>query len=213
MMQYEFENITGLTVTVDKYIEIEKRYMASKLDKFAWCKRYMSKQSVIKKDCLKTIIESIKEVQGNVKDYNRQYKQLVKEQIKRAKKLGEYYEPALSFIGTWENYLPSWLRDSFQRDRNSLLESWDPEATYYFIYRDGSHRCFNSEEILTGEVTQIKFSGIAYAHMLNPWEEIDTETGELNYDYSEDDQLEAHEEYMNNIERKYKTEWGIKHPA
>ncbi len=213
MMKHEFENLTGLIVTIEEYEVIEKSYMKSKLDKHTWCKRYTSKQSVIKKDYLKTIIESIREVQGNVKYYNSRYKQLIKRQIKQAKELGEYYEPALSSLGTWENFLPSWLRDSFQKERSGLLQYFDPEASYYFVYRDGSNRCFNSEEILTGEATRIKLSGIVYAHMNDPWQEIDTETGELNYDYSEDDQLAAHEEYMNNIERKYKTEWGLKHPA
>lgn len=46
---------------------------------------------------------------------------------------------------------------------------------------------------------------------MNAYIEQDTESGELNYDMSEDDQFEAHETYMNSIEVKFSTEWSKKY--
>lgn len=48
MMKHEFENITGLSISIEEYSKIEKQYMHSKLDKFAWCKRYLNKLNKIK---------------------------------------------------------------------------------------------------------------------------------------------------------------------
>ncbi|MBU3173376.1 hypothetical protein [Clostridium estertheticum] len=67
MIKFEFESLTGLSLTEDKYINvIEVKYMTSKLDKQQWCKQYLKglrqdPKTVNKKElkeCLKDSIEN-----------------------------------------------------------------------------------------------------------------------------------------------------------
>lgn len=67
MLKSEFENLTGLTVNEDEYIQvIEPKYMKSKLDKKSWCTQYLNtlrydRKAVNKKeikDCLKEWLEN-----------------------------------------------------------------------------------------------------------------------------------------------------------
>lgn len=44
MLKQEFEKITKMEVTMEEYAEIEKEYMESPLDKFAFCRKWLKKQ-------------------------------------------------------------------------------------------------------------------------------------------------------------------------
>jgi len=167
----------------------------------------------MKKDVLAQIISSVKEIIGNRKCYNAEYKVLEKEQIKSAISADCYFTDKDDPNWEWINYTRGWLRTHLLKERTQLLDNYHINQSFQFIYKDGSQRLFSAEEILTGQTTHINYSNIAYAHMLTAYEEMDTESGELNYDISEDDQAEAYEAYQTAIEIKYQTAWGKKQVA
>lgn len=207
MMKHEFENLTGLTVTMEEYIAIEKSYMNSKLDKFAWCKRYCSKNSE------KPLTKELKEIKNIIKDFkdNRSYAKRLEEEIIR-----NYAERTAQYdTENWSDRRTiNILTERRDRDIRKLYDDWGNDVTIQIIYTDGSQCIAFGEEIVSGEITP-KLQHIAYAFYQDGWTAFDTLTGSLDdiWNLEEDEGLEAREEYFNNIERKYKTTWGLNHPA
>lgn len=91
-----------------------------------------------------------------------------------------------------------------------VCQEFGNDISIHIIYNDGSEFCALGSEIVSGELTP-KMQHIVYASYMDGYIEYDTETGELNYDVSEDDQFEAYQEYQNQIEIKFNTEWGRQH--
>ena len=219
MMHNEFCTITALDISYEQYAnEIEPLYMHSPLQKQEFCAKWLkkynrtNKPNCILKDIKKDIITSIKEFQSNKKYYNREYKKLVAEQLKVAKKDYSFYQDS---EGNWLQYMSDTYRNIFNRQRFDLLDRWGVDDTFHIIYADGSEMNFNSEDILTNsdDAKNISFTNIVYMHQSNGYIDIDTEIGEFTWDILDDAEYEKREQYLASIEIKYKTVWGLKQLA
>ena len=218
-MHHEFCNITNLQIPYEQYAnEIEPLYMQSKLLKQEFCSKWLkkynrtNKPTCILKDVKKDIISSIKEFQSNRKYYNREYKKLVTEQLKVAKKDYSFYQDS---EGNWLQYMSDTYRNIFNRQRFDLLDRWGIDDTFHIIYADGSEMNFNSEDILinSDDAKNISFTNIVYMHQSNGYINIDTEIGEFTWDILDDEEYEKRERHLDNMQIKYKTIWGLKQLA
>jgi len=222
MMHHEFCTITALQIPYEQYAnEIEPLYMQSPLQKQEFCSKWLKKYNrtnkpiaaaCILKDVKKDIITSIKNEIDNRKYYNIERKKLVAEQYKIFKSHYDFYEDS---NGNWWEYIHDNMRQVFTRERFNLIERHSCECHYHIIYKDCSERNFHSDDIITGHenAKNISYNNIVYMSISTGDYEMDTETGELNFDVSEDDQLEARDNYFAGIEIKYKTKWGLKQLA
>ena len=86
------------------------------------------------------------------------------------------------------------------------------DTTIQIIYTDGTECNVTGAEIVTGEITP-RLQQIAYASYQDGCTIFDTLTGCLDdkWDMEEDSGCEEREEYFNNIERTFKTKWGMTH--
>jgi len=162
------------------------------------------------KDIKKAIIDDIKCIIDNRKYYNSDYKKLVSEQYKAAKTHYDFYQDQ---EGNWEMYLSNTYQQSINDKRLKLLNKWHNDQFYHLIYKDGSERIFSAEDIITGETTHIKFTNLVYMRLQFSEEDVDTEIGKISWDVSIDEQFEARENYLSQIEIKYNTKWGLKQLA
>lgn len=161
------------------------------------------------------IKSSIHNLIDSRKNYNYEYKKLLAEKKKEYNESDNYELMQWRECFKFEEYINSEINSCYRRHliekASELLENFHYNESFMIIYKNGTQSLISAEEILTGEVKGIDYSNWAYAYMLDAGEEMDTDTGELEYDISIDEEAEAHEEYMHNIEVKYGTEWGKKH--
>lgn len=155
---------------------------------------------MLKKE-LKQIKDAIKDFQSN-KEYAEREEQKIRD--KYTEQLSEYNPDEW-----WNRTVIDALNQRMNRDIQNLWDVFGNDTTIHIIYEDGSECIADGIEITSGEIKP-KMQHIAYAWYGDGYVQFDTETGELHYDVSEDDQFETYEEYKNQIEIKYGTEWGRK---
>ena len=156
----------------------------------------------MKKEYLKQIKETIKDLKSNRDMADNE-----------AKNIEKRYNEQISEYDI-NNYFEEQIIETLKIRKNKAIydtyEIYGMESSIHIIYEDGSECCVTGIEIVTGEINP-KMQHIVYATYQDGYIEYDTETGELNYDVSIDEEQEERENYFNNIEIKYGTEWGIKH--
>lgn len=213
MMYSELLTLTDNKATYEQFLDIEAVYMshkemtkqqAAKL----WKRRYADKKR-------KPLAKELREIKAAIRDFksDREYAELQEMQIKEkyAERIAEY-DPE-----NWINQRSIELL-SKQRDEEiyQMWESYGNDATIHIIYDDGSECIASGVEIVSGEVIP-KMQHIAYATYSDGWIEYDTLTGilvdndtDFFGDLSTDEGMEAREQYFNNIEIMFGTEWGKK---
>ena len=164
----------------------------------------------------KPLAKELREIKAAIRDFksDREYAECQEMRIKEryAAKLAEY-EP--------NNWINQRVIESLSKQRdeeiNQMWESYGNDATIHIIYDDGSECMASGVEIVSGEVVP-KMQHIAYATYSDGWVEYDTLTGilvdndtEFFGDLSTDEGMEAREQYFNNIEIMFDTEWGKRH--
>jgi hypothetical protein len=156
----------------------------------------------MKKEFLKQIKEAIKDFKDNREWADSQAQQIEKR-----------YNEQIEELDT-DSWIDRQLIETLTKRMNNEIynnyEMFGNDTSIHIIYEDGTECCTTGMEIVTNDCTP-KIQHIVYASYMDGYIEYDTETGELNYDVSEDDQQEAREEYFNSIEIKYNTTWGRKH--
>lgn len=165
----------------------------------------------MKRECLKQIKDAIRDLKENRQYLNSQIEKVTKNY---QNELNENIEN-LAKDSTYDyfvNHYTNMFNERMNRAIYELCESYGNDSTFHIIYNDGTEYCGQGADIVTGESTP-KMQHIAYAHYMDGYTEFDTESGELDYDVSDDSQFAEREEYFNNIERKYNTRWGMNHPA
>lgn len=157
------------------------------------------------KDKLKLIKESIKDFKDDRKFLDGQIEKIEqrhKEKIEDAK------------LNYTEGYFLNQRLNQLEKEQQSTIykmcEDFGNDASFHIIYDDGSECCVTGTEIVTGEITP-KLQHIAYAQYGDGYEEFDTEIGNFSWDVSIDEEFEQREEYLNSVEIKFNTAWGIKH--
>lgn len=213
MMYSELLTLTDNKATYEQFLDIEAVYMshkemtkqqAAKL----WERRYADKKR-------KPLAKELREIKAAIRDFkgDREYAELQEIRIKEkyAERIAEYAPE------NWINQRSIELL-SKQRDEEiyQMWESYGNDATIHIIYDDGSECIASGVEIVSGEVIP-KMQHMAYATYSDGWIEYDTLTGILvdndtNFfgDLSTDEGMEAREQYFNNIEIMFGTEWGKK---
>lgn len=213
-MYSELLTLTGGQATYEQFLDIEAAYMAkeSMTQKQAaalWKRRYGHKQE-------KPIPEYLKAIKEAIRDFkqNRKYAECDELRIKK-----EYDEKIMAYnLDDWTDKRVIKSLTS-QRD-NAIYQMWElygNDAMIHIIYDDGSECIASGVEIVSGEVIP-KMQHIAYATYSDGWMEYDTLTGilvdndtDFFGDLSTDEGMEAREQYFNNIEIMFGTEWGKKH--
>ena len=154
----------------------------------------------------KTLIEIknfIKDFKSNREYATREEKRIIKENQEHIKELN---------LNT-ENYFDRQLIDTLNKRTQEAIsksyENFGNDATFHFIYKDGTEAIFSGVEILDN--FNPKLTDIVYATYQDGWIEMDTEKGELNFELETDEDFEKRNEYFNNIERKFQTVWGKSH--
>lgn len=213
MMYSELLTLTDNKATYEQFLDIEAVYMshkeitkqqAAKL----WERRYADKKR-------KPLAKELREIKAAIRDFkgDREYAELQEIRIKEkyAERIAEYAPE------NWINQRSIELL-SKQRDEEiyQMWESYGNDATIHIIYDDGSECIASGAEIVSGEVIP-KMQHIAYATYSDGWIEYDTLTGilvdndtDFFGDLSTDEGMEAREQYFNNIEIMFGTEWGKK---
>lgn len=142
---------------------------------------------------------------------NREYAEWEEKRIteRYAEKLAEYN----SEDWTNQSVIQS-LNQTRDREIYQMWENYGNNATIHIIYEDGSECIASGTEIVSGEVVP-KMQHIVYANYSDGWTEYDTLTGLLTDngfclfgDLSTDEGIESREQYFNNIEIMFGTEWG-----
>ena len=206
-MYQEFQTLTNLSVSFEEYTNtIEPKYMSSTLNKQDFCKRYTNKQTEkpLAKE-LKEIKETIKDFKDNRSFAKREEKKIIANHKEKLKDYDSQNWVDQNFIRTLEQ-----RRES---DIYNLYEMFGNDATIQIIYINGDECNVTGTEIVTGEITP-KLQQIAYASYQDGYTVFDTLSGNLDNKWNlEDDEVdwEAREEYFNNIERTFKTKWGMTH--
>lgn len=176
----------------------------------------------MKKDVLRYIKNDMWEVLSNKKYLQAEIKGKLKEIEERRKEaLAEYknlpeddWYRQYAFRTTNEHFDSERVRAIFD-----LYERWHNNQSYYLIYKDGSCVCITAEDILGGEKFP-KVSDVVYAYMMSADDELDTESGDLDFysdermeacdwDYSVED--ERKEVYEMSIEVRFGTDCGKKY--
>lgn len=214
MMYSELLKLTDGKATYEQFLDIEAVYMSrEKITKkqaaSLWRRRYAEKTR-------KPLAKELREIKVAIRDFkeNREYAERQEAQIKEryAEKLAEYDPNDWKFQRVIESL-------SKQRDEE-ICQMWDSygnDAAIHIIYEDGSECIATGLEIVSGEVVP-RMQHIAYATYSDGWIEYDTLTGilvdndtDFFGDLSTDEGIEAREQYFNNIEIMFGTEWGKRH--
>lgn len=214
MMYSELLKLTDGKATYEQFLDIEAVYMsreemtkqqAAKL----WKRRYTEKKR-------KPLAKELREIKSAIRDFkeNREYAEEQEAQIKKryAEMLAEY-DP--------EDWTNQWVIESLSKQcDNEIYQMWENygnDATIHIIYEDGSECLASGTEIVSGDVVP-KMQHIAYATYEDGWIEYDTLTGilvdndtDFFGDLSTDEGIEAREQYYNNVEIMFGTEWGKRH--
>jgi len=153
---------------------------------------------------LKDIKDAIKDFKNNRSYAKREEKQIAK---RYAEQLSQY-NPENWVDHSVINALTEQLKSAI----NGLYDSYGNDTTIHIIYTDGSQCVASGTEIVTGEITP-KLQYIAYASYMDGWTEFDTLTGPLDdkWNLDEEEGFDKREEYFNDIEIKFGTDWGKKH--
>lgn len=210
MMYSELLALTGGKATYEQFTEIEAAYMAhEEMTKQQaarlWKRRYGEKTRKPLAKELREIKEAIRDFKGNEEYAEREEKRIAE---RYAEKIAEL-DP--------ENCYDRRIIESleYRRDHEiySMWNSYGNDAMIHIIYEDGSECIATGTEIVSGEIVP-KMQHIAYASYQDGWTEYDTFTGCLDDvfgDLSEDSGIEAREQYFNEIEIRFGTEWGKRH--
>jgi len=207
MIYQEFQTLTNLSVSYEEYTNtIEPKYMSSTLNKQDFCKRYTNAQTEkpLAKE-LKDIKTSIKDFKDNRSFAKREEKKIIASHKEKLKDYDSQNWVDRNFINTLEQKL--------QSDIYNLYEMFGNDATIQIIYNDGTECNVTGTEIVAGDITP-KLQQIAYASYQDGYTIFDTLSGNMDNKWDlEDDEIDwdAREEYFNNIERIFKTKWGMTH--
>lgn len=132
MMQQEFEQRTGMTVTADEYKKIEKLYMSSgNIDKDTFCKEY---KKVANTEIVKELQMSLRITEGKLTSARMSLEaaearenELANFLMEQAQKLGsmELRQKAIDLIGAKEYMLRKLKNDTplWDADRELLIET------------------------------------------------------------------------------------------
>ena len=159
----------------------------------------------------KPLAKELKDIKSAIKDFrdSRSYaKREEKAIIKRYAEQLSQYNP-----DNWVNHSTiNALTQQREKAIYELYESYGNDATIHIIYTDGSECVASGSEIVAGETTP-KLQHIAYATYQDGWNIFDTLTGSLDdrWDLDEEEGFDNREEYFNDIEIKFNTNWGKKH--
>lgn len=177
---------------------------------------------MMKKDVLRIIKNDMWDVLSNKKYLQAEIKVRLREiEGRRKEALAEYKDlPEDDF---YRQYMFRSLNERYDRERieviGNLFEQWHNSQSYYLIYKDGSCVCITAEDILGGEKFP-KVSDVVYAYMVSADDEMDTETGDLDFyteermeacDYDYDIEDERKWQYETAVEFKFGTEWSRKY--
>lgn len=210
MLYSELLAHTDGRATYEQYKEIEAIYMSNEAmtirqAAILWKRRFAVKN-------VKPRAKEMREIKQAIRDFQRE-----KEWAERAEeKICERYAEKLLDYDT-ESWVDRRVIDSlnYQKSREiySMWESYGNDATIHIIYEDGSECIASGTELVSGDIVP-KMQHIAYACYADGWTEYDTYTGCLDDcfgDLSEDSGAEAREQYFDNVEIMFNTEWGKKH--
>lgn len=214
MMYSELLKLTDGKATFEQFLDIEAVYMSrEKMTKpeaaALWKRRYAEKTR-------KPLAKELREIKEAIRDFkeNREYAECQEAQIRKkyAEKLADY-DPEDC---TNQSIIKS-LNQQMDREIFKIWESYGNDATIHIIYEDGSECIASGTEIVTGEIVP-RMQHIAYATYSDGWIEYDTLTGilvdndtDFFGDLSTDEGIEAREQYFNNVEIMFDTEWGKQH--
>jgi len=210
MMYEEFQALTNLPVSYEEYTNaIEPKYMSSKLDKQAFCKRYANSQTK------KPLARELKEIKDAIKDFKGDRSFAKREENK---KIAEHKEKLKEYDSSqwYHRNLINTLEYRLQSDICKLYEMYGNDATIQIIYTDGTECNATGTEIVSGEITP-KLQQIAYASYQDGYTIYDTLSGNMDdkWDIEIEGEKEidwdAREEYFDNVERIFKTKWGMNH--
>lgn len=214
MMYSELLKLTDGKATYEQFLDIEAVYMSrEKMTQqeaaALWKRRYAKK-------IRKPLPKELREIKEAIRDFkgSREYAE------REEKRITEQYAEKLA-----ENDTDDWtsrrviesLNQQRDRDIYQMWENYGNDATIHIIYEDGSECIASGTEIVSGDVVP-KMQYIAYATYSDGWVEYDTLTGVLVDndtdffgDLSTDEGIEAREQYYNNVEIMFGTEWGKQH--
>jgi len=155
---------------------------------------------------LKEIKEAIKDFKGNRSFVKREEKKIIENYKEKLKGYDSQNWVDRNFINTLEKRCESEIYN--------LYEMYGNDATIQIIYNDGTECNVTGTEIVAGEITP-KLQQIAYASYQDGYTIFDTLSGNMDdkWDIEGEDEVDwdARDEYFNNIERIFKTKWGINH--
>lgn len=173
----------------------------------------------MKKDVLKVIKNDMWDTLSNKKYLQAEIKAALKDvEEQRKEALADYQD--LPEEDSFRQYMFRSLNERYDRRRveviGNLFEQWHNCQSYYLIYKDGSSVCITAEDILGGEKFP-KVSDVVYAYMISADDEMDTESGDLDFytderleacDYDYDVEDERKWQYETAVEFKFGTEWS-----
>lgn len=178
----------------------------------------------MKKDYLRAIKNDMWDVRSSKKWLQLSLKSKLKElEADRKAALDEHFASVEDRESWVSGYFARQINENYDRRRAELIsseyEAYHNNQTYQLIYKDGREVVISAEDILSGEPFP-KMSDIVYAYLMSADDEMDTETGDLDfysderlkacdYDYEAED--DRRWQYETAIQFKFGTEWAEKY--
>lgn len=141
-MQYqEFLTLTNSSFSYDEYaILIEPKYMSSKLDKQAFCKKYQksnnNQPTINHKDILAEIIDSVKDLIKDRPWCNARMKQVIKNQKETVKNSYWLWDAVpINNRKDWFEYLPHYYQQRLLTERSNFLSNIGNDESFYLGIR------------------------------------------------------------------------------
>lgn len=214
MMYFELLALTDDKATYEQFLDIEAAYMSresmtKEQAASLWKRRYGEK-------IRKPLAKELREIKEAIRDFKESRKYAEQEE----KRITEQYTEKLAEYDpeNWTNQ--SVIRSLNQQRDNAIFKMWENygnDATIHIIYENGSECIASGTEIVSGAIVP-KMQHIAYAQYEDGYVEYDTLTGLLCDndfclfgDLGTDEGMEAREQYFDNVEIMFGTEWGKKH--
>jgi len=215
MLYSELLDLTDGQATYEQYLEIDKAYMAkegmTKQQAAAlWKRRHGPKVDKPRPKEMRLIKEAIRDF-WNEHEWACTMAERVSQQHKD--RIEQYKADCAGMPEAHINYTIERFEQQRQKAVWDMWESFGNDTTIHLIYKDGSEAIYSGAELVSHDVPKPKMQHIAYACLLDGWQEYDTLTGELEWDEQDGDEtgdewFERREAYMNMVQFKYGTEWA-----
>lgn len=170
MLQVEFENLTGCTLTPEQYKIFEEKYMNCKLDKYQFAKR---------------VLKEVRKISGF---YNTH---LLEEEIDRIG--SKKYKKSLQYLKNNLRYVISDYKYSIKNN----IPSANPFSEQYYdiVYEDGSHVRIDENN---ADFVKIEYSKIIYIMNGNDYSICDVFYDVIMYDWEAEEYPEMVVKYREN---------------